>query len=88
MSDQCKHCECRGDLDNCLSTPCFHHENWFIGAVLEKHNAEMVAMCDEMHKNVIANFRGVNSEGLYNVKGFINHIKHRIQSEGLGDDDE
>jgi len=28
MSDQCKHCECRGDYERCNNTPCFHHENW------------------------------------------------------------
>jgi len=27
--DQCKNCECRGDLGKCLSTECGHHENWY-----------------------------------------------------------
>ena len=29
MTDQCKHCTSRGDLDLCKKTPCFHHENWY-----------------------------------------------------------
>lgn len=29
MSDQCKHCTVRGDINACLSTECFHHENWY-----------------------------------------------------------
>ena len=28
MSDQCKNCTARGDLDKCLSVPCGNHENW------------------------------------------------------------
>ena len=28
MSDQCKSCVVRGYYDQCLETPCFHHENW------------------------------------------------------------
>ena len=28
MSDQCKHCQVRGDYNKCMSTECFHHENW------------------------------------------------------------
>jgi len=27
--DQCKNCECRGDLGKCLSVDCGHHENWY-----------------------------------------------------------
>ena len=28
MSDQCKTCALRGDINNCLAAKCFHHENW------------------------------------------------------------
>ena len=28
MSDQCKHCQIRGDYAKCIKTECFHHENW------------------------------------------------------------
>lgn len=28
MSDQCSNCVNRGDFSNCMSEPCFHHENW------------------------------------------------------------
>jgi len=28
MTDQCKYCVCRGDINECLSAECFHHENW------------------------------------------------------------
>lgn len=29
MTDQCKHCQIRGDLDLCLKAECFQHENWY-----------------------------------------------------------
>lgn len=29
MTDQCKHCACIGNMEACLSTNCFHHENWY-----------------------------------------------------------
>ena len=29
MSDQCKHCQLMGDIEGCLITECFHHENWY-----------------------------------------------------------
>ena len=28
MTDQCKHCELRGNYNECIKTECFHHENW------------------------------------------------------------
>ena len=28
MTDQCKHCDARGDFDRCTSLECGHHENW------------------------------------------------------------
>jgi len=29
MTDQCKHCDLRGDINKCLSTECLQHENWY-----------------------------------------------------------
>ena len=29
MTDQCKHCEYRGELKNCRAADCFHHESWY-----------------------------------------------------------
>lgn len=29
MTDQCKHCILRGDIEICKATECFHHENWY-----------------------------------------------------------
>ena len=28
MSDQCKHCTVRGDIDKCMITTCSQHESW------------------------------------------------------------
>ena len=28
MTDQCKNSSFRGDIEKCLSTPCFQHESW------------------------------------------------------------
>ena len=47
MSDQCKHCECRGDYERCNSTPCSHHENWINKqriAILKKFRIEVDAL--------------------------------------------
>jgi len=44
MSDQCKHCECRGDYNHCNKTPCCHHENWINRkriAILKKQQIEI-----------------------------------------------
>lgn len=29
MSDQCKHCLIRGDIQTCQKADCFQHENWY-----------------------------------------------------------
>ena len=29
MTDQCKHCTIRGDIEKCKATECFQHENWY-----------------------------------------------------------
>jgi len=29
MTDQCKHCALRGDINKCLTADCGHHENWY-----------------------------------------------------------
>ena len=29
MTDQCKHCILRGDIEICKATECSHHENWY-----------------------------------------------------------
>ena len=29
MTDQCKNCSAKGNLEKCKSTECFHHENWY-----------------------------------------------------------
>jgi len=29
MSDQCKHCTLRGDIEACRAAECSHHENWY-----------------------------------------------------------
>jgi hypothetical protein len=29
MSDQCRHCMVRGDIEWCRATECFHHESWY-----------------------------------------------------------
>jgi hypothetical protein len=36
MGDQCEHCESRGNIDMCLATDCFLHENWMSKKLLEK----------------------------------------------------
>lgn len=37
MSDQCKFCLVRGDIDKCLQTDCSHHENW----ISEQHRLRL-----------------------------------------------
>lgn len=34
MSDQCKHCTVRGDIEKCKATECFLHESWFAQQLL------------------------------------------------------
>ena len=29
MSDQCKYCNVRGNIEDCRGSECFHHENWY-----------------------------------------------------------
>ena len=29
MTDQCMHCELKGDIKKCLAIECFQHENWY-----------------------------------------------------------
>ena len=29
MSDQCRHCTLRGDIEACRAAECFQHENWY-----------------------------------------------------------
>ena len=30
MSDQCKHCTVRGNIEKCLETNCSQHESWMV----------------------------------------------------------
>ncbi len=34
--DQCKNCTVRGNLSECLKTPCIHHQNWMAMAFKDK----------------------------------------------------
>jgi len=36
MSDQCRTCTVRGNLNKCLSLKCFQHENWFARTLLDR----------------------------------------------------
>ena len=38
MSDQCRHCTSRGDLDTCLNTDCSRHEDWWAVEILGGRN--------------------------------------------------
>ena len=46
MSDQCQHCDLRGDSAKCKSTLCFLHENWGY-MQLERELAEAKAQRNE-----------------------------------------
>lgn len=39
MTDQCKNCVVRGDIEKCLSTECFHHGNWISAQHKARHEA-------------------------------------------------
>jgi hypothetical protein len=44
MSDQCKHCRCRGDMTKCKETECHQHESWYAREIVlenRKLNAEV-----------------------------------------------
>ena len=36
MTDQCKHCTARGEIETCLSLDCGHHKNWWAVTVLQQ----------------------------------------------------
>jgi len=40
MTDQCKHCILRGDIEICKATECFHHDNWY--AVQQQSEIDML----------------------------------------------
>jgi len=42
MSDQCKHCQLRGDINKCLAADCSKHEDWFAVQILTE-NANLKA---------------------------------------------
>jgi len=42
MVDQCKHCDLRGDINACLFSECFHHENW-----MAKQQAERIKALED-----------------------------------------
>lgn len=43
MTDQCKHCTLRGDIDKCLQAECRHHENW----ISEQHRKRYSSLMQE-----------------------------------------
>lgn len=47
MSDQCKNCLVRGNINVCLSKPCFHHENWILTAIQAEATRLERARCVE-----------------------------------------
>jgi len=36
MSDQCKHCSCRGDIPLCNATDCNQHESWYAQSITKQ----------------------------------------------------
>jgi cell shape-determining protein MreC len=51
MSDQCKYCECRGDKVKCESTPCGHHENWYVKQVVSQLDKSRAELTKERERN-------------------------------------
>jgi hypothetical protein len=43
--DQCKNCECRGNISRCLHTECFQHESWMVNEIkgLTKFSLDHIA---------------------------------------------
>ena len=39
--DECRHCSLRGNLDECLKTPCSKHNMWLVEALRERHTKEI-----------------------------------------------
>ena len=37
MTDQCKHCTLRGNVESCESVPCFNRENWWAKQMISKN---------------------------------------------------
>jgi len=51
MSDQCKHCTVRGDLQTCSNTVCGHHDSWCNQALMSliaKLEGELSDTCKYM----------------------------------------
>jgi len=49
MTDQCKNCTVRGDINACKATDCFHHENWY-AVEQQKEIDELKAHCARLQK--------------------------------------
>lgn len=49
MTDQCKNCTYRGDIDNCLLTDCSHHENWISFQHKERYEALLAQVAEMAH---------------------------------------
>ena len=56
MTDQCKHCDLRGDLKKCKSTDCFQHESWYAveqQKVIEQLEAKIDAIVERHTRTTI-----------------------------------
>lgn len=53
MTDQCINCTLRGDLDNCLKSECFQHENWMVIALKERHQQLIAEAVEKAKKETI-----------------------------------
>lgn len=44
MADQCKHCEYRGNIEECEKTDCTIHESWYVKTLKEREAAAIALL--------------------------------------------
>lgn len=56
MSDQCQKCDCRGNYQKCIETPCGHHENWI--------NLQRIKKINTTKEKLIALLKGLECQDI------------------------
>jgi hypothetical protein len=79
MSDQCRHCKCYQNYDECVSTPYFHHEDWI--------DVERIKHIKELEDTIVrqaANLMEIRKGRMPDFKEWWNKNSHNILNRARG----
>lgn len=73
--DQCTNCQCKEDLEKCMTTECSYHELWMVKALEQKYQSEIKGLNMDIYKNLTDEEKGeILVSTLIEAKKCINNL--------------